>query len=77
MDVVGTGHLKEHSFFWTYNPSQAVPVETANCGVLTTRARGDVRMTVQAGDKPVTIVLKDCFHAPDVPLNFFELNTIF
>ena len=49
-------------------------MKTANHGVLTTLAHGDVRMTVQTSDRPVTIVLKDCLHAPGISLNLLSVG---
>ena len=43
LDSGCTNHIiKDCLLFWTYNPSLAVPVKTANCGVLSTLAHGDV-----------------------------------
>jgi len=36
--------IKDHSYFWTYHTSQAIPVKTANCGILETLAKGDVKV---------------------------------
>jgi len=36
--------IMDRSFFWTYHTSQAIPVKTANCGVLETLVKGDIKV---------------------------------
>jgi len=77
LDSGCTNHIiKDHSLFWTYHPSLAVPVKTANCGVLSTLAHGEVHFHVDCGGKFVTMVLKDCLHAPDFPLNLLSVGAM-
>jgi len=45
LDLGCTHHIiKDHSYFWTYHMSQAIPVKMANCGVLETLVKGDVKV---------------------------------
>ena len=58
LDSGCTNHIvKDRSLFWTYNTSLAVPVKTANCGILETFAKGDVKFRVQCGSRSVVPVL--------------------
>ncbi|PBK82317.1 hypothetical protein ARMGADRAFT_1090531 [Armillaria gallica] len=66
--------FKEKRFFWSYWEDEAVDVKTANCGVLSTRARGEIRMHVHCTNgKHVVVCL---LHAPDVPMNLISIGTL-
>jgi len=56
--------IQDWSLFWTYHTSQAIPVKTANCGVLETLAKGDVKVWLQCGTQTIVLVFRDCLHAP-------------
>jgi len=44
LDSGCTNHIiRDRSLFWTYHTSLAIPVQTANCGVLETLAKGDIK----------------------------------
>jgi hypothetical protein len=60
----------------TYNVDGAIPVKTANCGFLTTLAIGDVKVRLIIGDKTVFWTLKNCLHAPDVPINLISVGAL-
>lgn len=45
--------IHDHCFFWTYDRSQAMPVGTANCGILNTLAKGEVRFEALVGGSKV------------------------
>jgi hypothetical protein len=64
--------IKDHSLFWTYHTSLAVPVKTANCGILETLAKGDIKFRVQCGTKSVVFTLCDCLH----PVNLLSVGTM-
>jgi len=66
--------IQDRSLFWTYHTSLAVPVKTANCGVLETLAKGDVKFCIKCGSQSVVIVLKDCLHAPSAPINLLSVG---
>lgn len=77
LDSACTDHLlHEKKHFWTYDTELAVPVGTANCSVLHTVARGEARFRAHVDGKNVTLVLKDCLHAPDVPINLLSVGSI-
>jgi len=66
----------DHHFFWTYHLEQATPVGTANCGVLNTLARGEVRFTIFIGGQLHTICLWNCLHALDVSINLLSVGAM-
>jgi len=77
LDSGCTHHLfRDRSVFWTYNPSLATPVKTANCGFLSTLARGSVRFRITSGDRSAVFILRDCLHAPDAPLNLLSVGAL-
>ena len=77
LDSGCTHHIfRERDIFWTYDPSQATQVKTANCGFLPTLARGSVRFRVTSGTRTVVFILKDCLHAPDAPINLISVGAL-
>jgi len=54
----------------------AVPVKMANCGILETLAKGDVKFRVQCGSQSVVFVLRDCLHVPSAPINLLSVSTM-
>ena len=73
----GCTHIfRERAIFWTYDPTQATQVKTANCGFLPTLARGSVRFRVTSGTRTVVFILKDCLHAPDAPINLISVGAL-
>lgn len=80
LDSGCTTHLiKDKDLFWTYNPTAASMVGTANCGQMQTLARGEVRIRLSvAGQdgKPilVTWILRNCLHAPQVPFHLLSVG---
>ena len=77
LDSGCTHHIfRDRSLFWTYDPTQATQVKTANCGFLPTLARGSVRFRVTSGTRTVTFTLKDCLHAPDAPINLISVGAL-
>ncbi|KAG6825830.1 hypothetical protein H0H92_002272, partial [Tricholoma furcatifolium] len=69
--------IKDRRFFWSYDPSGTVDVGTANCGVLSTLAHGEVRFRAHVDGKHVVFILRDCLHAPDVPINLLSFGPQF
>ncbi|KAG6886799.1 hypothetical protein C0992_002306, partial [Termitomyces sp. T32_za158] len=77
LDSGCTHHIiKDKRHFWTYCPELAVPVGTANCGTLNTLARGEVRFNTHVNGKTITLILKDCLHAPTVPINLLSVGSM-
>ncbi|KAG6824266.1 hypothetical protein H0H92_007401 [Tricholoma furcatifolium] len=77
LDSGCTTHLfKDRDVFWFYDESGAVDVGTANCGTLSTCARGKVRFRAHVDAKHVIFVLKDCLHAPEVPINLLSVGSM-
>jgi len=68
--------IQDHSLFWTYHMSLATPVKTANCGILETLAKGDVKFHVQCSSQSVVLVLRDCLHAPSAPINLLSVGAM-
>lgn len=73
-----TTHLfKDRSVFWTYRTDSSTTVKTANCGVLTTMGRGEVRFRVTcSGGRRVVVSLPDCLHAPSLPVNLVSVGAL-
>jgi hypothetical protein len=77
LDSGCTHHIiKDRSYFWTYHTSQAIPVKTANCGILETLAKGDVKVRLQCGSRSIVLVLRDCLHAPSAPINLISVGAM-
>ena len=72
-----TNHIiRDQNLFHSYDESGAVPVKTANCGFLTTLAVGNVKFCIIIGGKTITWTLKNCLHAPDVPINLISVGAL-
>ncbi|KAK0463156.1 uncharacterized protein EV420DRAFT_1639248 [Desarmillaria tabescens] len=73
-----TTHLfKEWCYFWSYHTDLAVDVKTANCGVLSTEACGEIRIHIHCvNGAHVMICLLDCLHAPSVPMNLISVRAL-
>ncbi len=78
LDLGCTTHIfKDKKCFWSYREDEAVDVKTANCGVLSTKARGEIRIRVRCTNGQRIIVrLLDCLHAPDVPMNLISVGAL-
>ena len=74
----GSSHhiIWDHSMFSSYDPLGATSVQTANCGSLHALASGVVSFRLAMGDHSVTVNLRNCLHAPDVPINLFSVGTL-
>ncbi|KAG6807918.1 hypothetical protein H0H92_006002 [Tricholoma furcatifolium] len=68
--------IRDRRYFWSYDESGAVDVGTANCGILSTLARGEVRFRAHVDGKHVVFILRDCLHAPDVPINLLSVGSM-
>ncbi|KNZ77309.1 Copia protein [Termitomyces sp. J132] len=66
--------LWDCEYFWVYNPNAAVPVGTANCGILKTQACGQAHFCAHVNGQHIIINLQDCLHAPDVPINLLSVR---
>lgn len=70
LDSGASSHIiMSRDFFWTYNPSNARNVKTANHGSLVTLAAGDCVIRFTLGNQVVMVKLRDCLHAPDACVN--------
>ena len=77
LDSACTNHIfRDREVFHTYNVEGAVPVKTANCGILTTHGIGDVKIKLLIQGKTITWTLKNCLHAPDVPINLISVGAL-
>ncbi|THU84627.1 hypothetical protein K435DRAFT_806558 [Dendrothele bispora CBS 962.96] len=67
--------IRDHSVFFSYDTSRSVSVRTANSSSLRTLACGEVcvRVPTRSPDAHFfTLVLKDCYHAPDLPMDLIS-----
>ena len=77
LDSGSTHHIiQDKSLFSNYDTSGATSVTTANCGSLEAKGSGDISFRVRFGDRLVTITLRDCLHAPDVPINLLSVGNL-
>ena len=77
LDSACTNHIiRDRNLFHSYDTSGAVPVKTANCGFLTTLAIGNVKFRLIIGEQTITWTLKNCLHAPDVPINLISVGAL-
>ena len=75
MDSGSSSHLLcSREFFWTYDPSQARNVTTANLGTLSTHAAGDCLARVSFSGTTTILKLCDCLHAPDACANLISVG---
>ena len=75
MDSGSSSHLvRSREFFWTYDPSKARNVTTANLGTLATRAAGDCLAKVTFSGVTTILKLRDCLHAPDACANLISVG---
>ncbi|KAF5387864.1 hypothetical protein D9615_000299 [Tricholomella constricta] len=70
--------LSSHPWLTDSTPfsTLAVPVGTANCGTLTTLAKGEVRFRLTLDGVDQVVSLQDCLHAPDVPINLISVGSL-
>ena len=77
LDSACTNHIiQDWNLFQSYNVSGAVPVKMANCGFLTTLAVGDVKFRLVVQGRTITWTLRNCLHAPEVPINLISVGTL-
>ena len=77
LDSGCTNHIiRDRALFWMYREDQAVPVKTANCGILQTLACGDVKYRVPFGQQQIVLTLHNCLHEPDAPLNLLSVGAM-
>lgn len=63
-------------YFWFYNPSLAVLVGIVNCGTLNTLARDECHFWAHVDRKSVTLILSDCLHTSDLPINLLSVGSV-
>jgi len=68
--------IKDRSLFSSYDVSGATSVTTANCGSLNVLALGDVTLRLPDKGKFVAVILRNCLHAPDVPLHLLSMGVL-
>ena len=77
LDSACTHHIiRDQNLFQSYDVSGAVPVKTANCGFLTTLAIGDVKFHITIKGQTIIWTLKNCLHAPEVPINLISKGAL-
>ncbi|KAJ3483592.1 hypothetical protein NLJ89_g12049 [Agrocybe chaxingu] len=75
LDSGCTQHLiQDRALFFSYDDSSPETMGTANCGSFLAPSHGEVRFVVRAGDRLGTVILCDCLHSPDIPLNLFSVG---
>ena len=77
LDSACTNHIfRDRDLFHTYNVDDAVPVKTANCGVLNTLGMGSVKINIKIGDRNIVWTLTNCLHAPTIPINLISVGAL-
>ena len=77
LDSGSTHHIfRDRSAFRSYNVTQDVSVKTANCGSLVALGVGTVVMVIRLAGRRVELILPNCLHAPDVPINLFSVGDL-
>ncbi len=65
------------TLFHLYNLSQAMDVNTACAGTLSTLGMGEVHLCVTLPDNtPIRIILHECLHAPGAPTNLLSVDAM-
>jgi hypothetical protein len=77
LDSGCTDHIiTDQQLFQTYDESGAVDIGTANCGLLSAKASGNVSFHVPYEDRFFVFTLCGCLHAPDAPLNLLSVGAL-
>ena len=77
LDSGCTDHIvRSRDLFHTYDTSGAVEVGTANCGSLSAKATGDVRIRFPYQNRTAFFTLRGCLHAPDAPINLLSVGAL-
>ena len=77
LDSACTNHIiRDRNLFHRYDPDGGVPVKTANCGFLETLAIGDVKFRMIINGRTIMWTLKNCLHAPTVPINLISVGAL-
>ena len=77
LDSACTNHIiRDYNLFHRYDPDGGVPVKTANCGFLETLAIGDVKFNMELNGHTIVWTLKNCLHAPTVPINLISVGML-
>lgn len=73
LDSACSRHLvKEAGYFWTYEETEAHDIQTANNGILRTKATGLCIARVTYNGKSCILRLHDCLHAPTASENLLS-----
>ena len=77
LDSACTNHIiRDRNLFHRYDSDGGVPVKTANCGFLETLGIGDVKFNLTVNGHTVLWTLKNCLHAPTVPINLISVGAL-
>jgi len=77
LDSGSTHHIFcDRAAFCTYEAAQDLSVTTANCGSLVAMGRSTVTMVIRLAGRKVKLMLQNCLHAPDVPINLFLVGDL-
>ena len=77
LDSGSTHHIfRDRSAFFTYKVAQELSVKTANCGSLMAMGMGSVKMVIHLSGRKVELMLQNCLHAPEVPINLFSVGDL-
>jgi Reverse transcriptase (RNA-dependent DNA polymerase) len=77
LDSACTNHIiRDRNLFHRYDTGGGVPVKTANCGFLETLAVGDVKFRITINGRTIIWTLKNCLHAPAVPINLISVGAL-
>ena len=49
-------------------------MKMANCGTLQAKAMGNIALEICLNGQKFDLLLLDCLHAPDVPINLFSVG---
>ena len=77
LDSGSTHHIfRDRSAFCTYEARKELSVKTANCGSLVAMGMGTVTMIICLAGRKIELMLQNCLHAPDVPINLFSVGDL-
>lgn len=77
LDSGCTNHIfRDRSLFWNYRADTSTSIRTANCGTLSALGRGDVKVRLVIAGQTVRWTLRDCLHAPGVPINLISVGQL-
>ncbi|KAF5339819.1 hypothetical protein D9611_009077 [Ephemerocybe angulata] len=80
LDTGCTSHIfNDRGAFWDFEETITQDVMTANCGIVSTRGRGTVKLEIRGAGKDgsdLVLVMGRALYSPDAPCNLISVGTL-